>query len=170
MTGFLRDPDPSWTDRAAHEIAVWQDALGTALVACHHIGSTAVPDLAAKPILDLLPVVTDLDALTDATPTLVARGYEAMGAFGLPGRRYFRKSGPDDVRRVHAHAYASGDPAIARHLAFRDILRDDAATRLAYEQVKRAADVAACGDVDRYMDLKDSFIKANEARALSRYS
>ncbi len=170
MTGLLACPDPAWPARAQKEIARWADVLGPILLACHHIGSTSVPGLAAKPILDLLPVVGDLAALDAATPRLIGAGYEALGTFGLPGRRYFRRSGPDGTRLIHAHAYAMGDPAIARHLAFRDLLLTDPDTCAAYEKVKRSADAAAQGDISRYMQLKDTFVKEAEARALARFT
>ena len=166
MTHFLHAPDPSWPDTAAKAAALWQDALGAQFIACHHIGSTAVPNLAAKPIIDLMPVATSLKALDQARPALTAAGYEAMGEFGLPGRRYFRLSGESGTRLIHAHAYAQGDRAIARHLAFRNLLRQDAQTRAAYQDLKTRADAASSGDMTRYMDLKDSFIKTHEAQAL----
>ena len=165
---LLAPPDPNWPLLADAEGAVWRKALSVELIAIHHIGSTAVANLPAKPIIDLLPVASTLAALDRATPSLVAAGYEAMGPFGLHGRRYFRKSSPEGQRLIHAHAYAAGDPSIDRHLAFRDLLRRDPDIRAAYAEVKRAADAASGGDINRYMDLKDSFIKTHEALALRR--
>lgn len=165
---FLHEPDPDWPLRAATEIKLWHDALGPTLLVCHHIGSTSVPGLVAKPIIDLLPVVTSLDALRNATPKLVAAGYEAMGPFGLAGRLYFRKSARDGTRLIQAHAYEVGDLSIARHLAFRDMLRVDPHHRAAYDALKRDADARSGGDINTYMDLKDPWIKTHEAIALQR--
>lgn len=166
---FLRDPDPDWAIRAAVEIELWSGILGAGLLASHHIGSTSVPDLAAKPVIDLLPVVASLGDVQGAVPALSKSGYEAMGAFGLEGRLYFRKTAPDGVRLVQAHVYADGDPSIARHVAFRDMLRADPEIRQAYEDVKRHADTNCNGDINTYMDLKDPWIKENEQIALARY-
>ncbi len=167
--GLLAAPDPAWAEQAEAAKAVWRQALGADFVACHHIGSTSVPDLPAKPIIDLLPVATSLSALDKATDNLIAQGYEAMGPFGLPGRRYFRKSAPTGQRLIHAHAYAARDPAIARHLAFRNLLRSDPDIRAAYAGVKRQADQHANGDMTIYMDLKDPFIKTHEGIALTLF-
>ena len=166
---FIEDADPHWPTRAAAEIAIWSDVLGDALIACHHIGSTSVPNLAAKPVIDLLPVVTSRGALSAQTSALVAKGYEAMGAFGLEGRLYFRKSTPTGTRLIQAHAFAEGDPAITRHLAFRDLLRADPVIRQSYENIKRHADRTSKGDINAYMDLKDPWIKQHEHIALHRF-
>lgn len=166
---FLKDADPHWPTRAAEEIAIWSNVLGNTLIACHHIGSTSVPDLAAKPVIDLLPVVTSLSALSANAPALVTKGYEAMGAFGLKGRLYFRKSTPTGTRLIQAHAYAEDDPSITRHLAFRDLLRADTAIRQSYEDIKRHADLSCKGDINTYMDLKDPWIKKHEQIALHRF-
>lgn len=111
-------------------------ALGSAAVALHHIGSTAVPGLAAKPIIDILveaAVREAIDARTDAMETL---GYEALGEYGIAGRRYFRKI-VGGRRTHHVHAFIAGSFDIARHLAVRDRLRADSAEREAYAALKR---------------------------------
>ncbi len=163
---FLAAPDPSWPMQAKSEIERWQDVLGPKLIAAFHIGSTAVPGLVAKPIIDLLPVVESLEKLDALNPAITALGYEAMGTYGISGRRYFRKSAANGRRLIHAHAFAIGDPAIRRHVAFRDLLRSDPDISAAYQTVKIAADIAADGDMDLYINLKDGFIQMHEALAL----
>src|SRR5688572_26829142 len=74
--------------------------LGAELVAIHHIGSTAIPGLAAKPIIDLLPVVRQIDRVDALTPAFEAAGYRAWGEYGLSGRRYFTR---DDVSGLRTH-------------------------------------------------------------------
>ena len=163
---FLSPADTAWPMQAKLEIARWRDALDSTLIHCHHIGSTSVPGLMAKPVLDLLPVVTSVADLDAINHVITALGYEAMGEFGLPGRRYFRKNAADGTRVVQAHAYAIGDPSVRRHLAFRDLLRNDPKIRDAYQTVKVNADNAAHGDMERYITLKNNFIKTHEAIAL----
>ena len=84
----------------------------------------------AKPIIDILGVAESLAAIETATPRLVAIGFEAMGEYGEPGRRYFRLS-MAGARSHHPHVFAAGALPIARHLTFRDYL-------IAYPEVARA--------------------------------
>lgn len=166
--GLLAPADPQWPDHARVELSYWKAVLCHHLNSGHHIGSTSVPDLAAKPIIDLLPVVTSLAAVDALTSDIEYLGYEAMGEFGLAGRRYFRKSAPDGTRLFHTHVYALGDPSIERHLAFRDLLRTNPDIRKQYETLKTEADEAAQGNIGRYIQLKNDFIKFHEARALNQ--
>ncbi|RVT83901.1 GrpB family protein [Rhodobacteraceae bacterium CCMM004] len=159
--------DPGWAGAAAAEAARWLEAV-PGLIAVHHIGSTAVPGLPAKPILDLLPVFADAAAMEGARGAAEVMGYEWMGAFGLPGRRYCRRDDPATGRRlVHAHAYAASDPGVARHLAFRDLLRADAGTRDAYAAVKRTCADRHGDDPAAYGACKSAWIDAAEARAVA---
>ncbi|MBE3590695.1 MAG: GrpB family protein [Firmicutes bacterium] len=162
------DPDPGWPDRFQEEARRIRAALGEDCVYVHHIGSTAVPGLRAKPILDLMPVVRDIRAVDRRHGAMAELGYEGLGEYGLPGRRYFRKGG--DERTHHVHVYEVGHPDIDRHLAFRDYLRDhpDAARRygeLKAELARRFAD-----DVEAYMDGKHDFIQEMERAALAWWS
>lgn len=127
--------DPAWPAAYMDEAARLVAALGPALVALHHIGSTTVPGLRAKPIIDLLAEGTSLAAVDRAAPQIVALGYEAMGAFGIQGRRYFRKT--DAAGRTHhLHAFEAGSPHVHRHLAFRDYLRAHPQEAAAYAALK----------------------------------
>ena len=164
MRAVVTAPDPAWPDQFRQE-AERVSPLLPGLVYLHHIGSTAVAGLWAKPVIDMMPVVQDIEAVDEAAPALAALGYEAMGEFGLPGRRYFRKGG--DERSHHLHAYALGHPDIARHLAFRDFLRTHADVRDRYGALKRRLAAEVGGDIERYMEGKDGFIKATEQLALA---
>ena len=115
-------PDPAWAEGYRRERALLMPVFGPLLVELHHIGSTAVEGLWAKPILDLMPVVTSLEAVDRLDPELEALGYQCMGEFGIPGRRYFRKGG--DHRTHQLHVFQAGDRKnILRHLAVRGYLR-----------------------------------------------
>ena len=107
------------------------------LLGLHHIGSTAVPGLPAKPVIDLLGEVADLAAVDAAQAVLEGLGWRWRGENGVPGRRYFTRDDPDTGERMaHLHIHASGDAMIPWHLAFRDRLRTEPATAAAYEAEK----------------------------------
>lgn len=164
----LKEYDPLWPARAEAEAARWRAALGPTLIACHHIGSTSVPGLPAKPILDLLPEVTDLVALDAARPVIEAMGYDWQGEFGLPGRRFCRRI-ENGIGIAHAHCYAAGSPEITRHLAFRDYLRARPEIAADYAALKRRC-AAASPDMDAYCTCKDAWIKRHETLALKAHS
>lgn len=102
--------------------------LGSNCVAVHHIGSTAVPGLAAKPVIDIMPVVKSLNDVDCLASEFVKNGYEYLGEFGMAGRRYMRKGG--DERTHQIHIFAEKDTLnITRHLAFRDYMRVNSTVR-----------------------------------------
>jgi GrpB-like predicted nucleotidyltransferase (UPF0157 family) len=161
-------PDPEWPERAADEIARWTETVG-GLVTIHHIGSTSVPGLPAKPIIDLLPVFEDVDAQAKAQAAVEGLGYEWMGAFGLPGRSYARLDDPQTgTRLIQSHGYPQGHPDITRHLAFRDALRANAALRAGYTSVKAACAARHPEGGAAYGACKSAWIDKTEALALER--
>jgi GrpB-like predicted nucleotidyltransferase (UPF0157 family) len=160
--------DRAWADAAAAEGERLRGVLGGTLLAVHHIGSTAIPGIAAKPLLDLMPVVTSLAALDGLSAAVAALGYRAWGEYRLPGRRYFTRSDPASGRRlVQVHAYADGDPAIARHLAFRDYLRAHPAIARAYGCEKQRCRDLHPADSHAYSACKSAWIRMVEAEALA---
>jgi GrpB-like predicted nucleotidyltransferase (UPF0157 family) len=150
------------------EIGRWMEGVPE-LLKVHHIGSTSVPGLPAKPVIDLLPVFTDAAARDRAKAAVAALGYDWLGEKGLAGRAYARRDCPETGRRLfHAHCHAGGHPGIRRHLAFRDALRDNAALRAGYTSVK-AACAARHPDGGRdYQACKSEWIDQVEAKALQR--
>ena len=85
--------DPRWRLDYEKEKELIAGILGEEMVSIHHIGSTAVEGLKAKPVIDILPVVRDLEAVDALNRRVEAAGYECMGEFGIKGRRYYRKGG-----------------------------------------------------------------------------
>jgi GrpB-like predicted nucleotidyltransferase (UPF0157 family) len=160
--------DPAWPAAAAAEGRALADLLGPCLVAVHHIGSTAIPAIRAKPIIDLMPVVADLPSLDARRAALEAAGLGWRGEFGLAGRRYCTKDDPVTGRRLaQFHCYAVGDPAIARHLAFRDYLNARPAIARAYEMEKQRCRALHPRDSYAYSDCKHDWIRRIEAEALA---
>lgn len=159
--------DPRWA-RAAHDQArALAAAIGPALIETHHIGSTSIAGLCAKPVLDLMPVVRNLAALDARQGEIEALGYRWWGEYGLPGRRYCTLSDPDSgLRLVHAHCYQAGSAEVERHLAFRDYLRTHADIAAEYDAVKRGCRDSHRGDSHAYSDCKHAWIQRVEAQAL----
>lgn len=165
---FLSAPDPKWSEEARAEIARWQEGI-TGLLDIHHIGSTSVPGLPAKPILDLLAVFDTPQSQEASRGGLASLGYEWMGEYGLPGRSYARLDDPITGQRiVQAHGYATGHPDIARHLAFRDALRSNQALRVAYTSIKAACAARHPEGGEAYGACKSEWIRKTEAKALER--
>jgi GrpB-like predicted nucleotidyltransferase (UPF0157 family) len=160
--GFMRNIvvvpyNESWPHAYASEARRIEDALAPLAVTLHHIGSTAVPDLAAKPVIDVLLVIRNHRALDERTPAMEELGYEAKGEFGIRGRRFFTR-GPDEARTHHVHAYEKGHPEIARHLDFRDFLRAHPAEARRYGDLKARLASAHRDDIEAYIEGKASFI------------
>lgn len=159
---------PQWPALFEQEAAALRHALGEVAHRIHHIGSTSVPGLAAKPIIDILLEVTSLEALDALNPQMRALGYEPRGEFGIPRRRYFPKGEADRTHQIHA--FVTGDEHVVRHLAFREYLRAYPETAKEYGELKKAVALECQNDIERYCDGKDAYVKAVEARALRFYA
>ena len=129
-------------------------------VAIEHIGSTAVPGLGAKPIIDVMLGVADLALVEARVEALVAEGYRYVKEFELsiPDRRYFDKR-DGQPGRFHLHAVVKGSPFWVRHLAFRDALRADPALAERYWKVKQRMAARHPHDRTAYTEGKTDFIR-----------
>jgi len=160
--------DPSWIENFNKEAALIRQVFGDILVDIHHIGSTSVPGLKAKPVIDMLPVVTDLAKVDQLNDRMIEYGYEPMGELGISGRRYFRKGGYNRTHNIHVFQ-ADNYREILRHLAFRDYLRAHPEDAIAYGELKARLAALYPSDIESYMDGKDTFIKETEKKALEWY-
>ena len=141
-----------WPVRFESERRRLTDALGTTAVRIEHVGSTAVPGLAAKPILDILVSVEDPEDESAYSTALQEAGYELR--VREPGHRMFRT--PE--RDVHVHVWRSGGVEEQRQLAFRDRLRASAGARARYEDTKRSL-AGRYRDVNYYAEAKSAVIE-----------
>lgn len=155
------DYDAGWPARFAAERARVRQALGAWALGIEHIGSTAVPGLAAKPIIDMVVTVEDPEDESKTVPALTAAGYELR--VREPGHRMFRT--PE--RDVHVHIWSVEDPEVGRCLRFRDRLRDSPEDRRTYEQRKRVLARRDWTDMNHYADAKGPVIEAILAHAVS---
>lgn len=163
---IIADYDTRWPGLFDQEKVRITEALGEMVAAVEHVGSTAVPGLAAKPILDILVGVAGPGNLDRCVAPLVALGYEYVPAFEMsaPNRRYFRRSDAQGRRTHHIHAVPHGTRFWRRHLLFRDYLRQHPESARAYGELKRrlAADTPTGRE---YTFAKSAFVRSIEAQA-----
>jgi GrpB-like predicted nucleotidyltransferase (UPF0157 family) len=136
-----------------------RDALATADIEIEHIGSTAVPGLAAKPIIDIVVTVDDITAEEDYLDALLDAGYDLR--VREPRHRLVRTP----ARDVHVHLFERNDPAVDEYLLLRDHLRSDADDRALYESTKRILLSRRWDDMNDYADAKSDVILTIKARA-----
>jgi len=159
-----------WETRATAESARILSMLGSNGVAVHHIGSTAISGICAKPVLDLLPEVVSLPRLVEDKVHLLSLGYEWWGEYGIPNRRYCTLNDATTGRRlVQLHCFQTGDPEIERHLAFRDYLRANSAKAREYDAEKKRCSTLHPNDSHAYSDAKSSWITTHIAPAIAYY-
>jgi|GEM_PF-180562 len=147
--------NPQWSEMFASEAGLIKQALGDNCIKIHHIGSTSVPGLAAKPIIDMLPVVRNIQAVNQAAEAMESLGYEVKGEYGIAFRRYFQKN--KKARNHNVHIYQEGDPEIDRYLKFRDWMRSHPEDAKAYAKLKREL-AANSQDIMQYCNGKDVFV------------
>jgi len=157
--------DARWREAFAAEAGRVAVALGANVVAVRHIGSTAIPNIYAKPVIDLLVEVSDIREVDGQSAAMESLGYEVMGEFGISGRRYFRKDNREGIRTHQIHVFESDSAQVARHLAFRDYLIAHPAEAQKYSDLKRKLARENPQNMDAYIDGKDDFIKETDTKA-----
>lgn len=160
---LLVDYDPRWPELFFREADRIRGALGPRALRIEHTGSTAVPGLAAKPIIDMLLVVADSADESQYVPALEEAGYVLR--IREPGWREHRMfKGPDTA--IHLHVFSQGCPEVDRVLLFRDRLRSDAADRDLYARTKRELAQKDWRYPQNYADAKTAVVEEILARAL----
>jgi GrpB-like predicted nucleotidyltransferase (UPF0157 family) len=135
------------------------NALNGNAIAAYHIGSTAIPSIVAKPIIDILPVVENIEMVDDRNAEMEELGYEALGEFGIADRRYFRKDDGAGKRTHHVHVFPHGSKQIERHVNFRDFMNEHPVWAEEYSKLKLKLIAKHPDSIECYMDGKDEFIK-----------
>jgi GrpB-like predicted nucleotidyltransferase (UPF0157 family)/mannose-6-phosphate isomerase-like protein (cupin superfamily) len=158
------DHDPAWADWFEHLSAVVWPAVQDVAVRIDHVGSTSVPGLAAKPIIDLDVVVASAAAVRPAVRALQAIGYRWRGDLGVAGREaFFPPAG--DLPRHHLYLVVDGNQAHRDHVDLRDLLRRDPEASAAYGALKRKNAAEVDGDMDEYVARKHDLVTELLARA-----
>lgn len=154
--------NPEWPKLFELEALKIKDALGANCIAIHHIGSTSIPGLCAKPIIDILPVVRNIQEVDKATKAMESLGYEAKGEFGIAFRRYFQKG--KNKRTHNVHVYQEDDPEISRYLKFRDWMRSHNSDAESYGKLKLDLAKKHHHDILQYCNGKDAFVASIDAK------
>jgi GrpB-like predicted nucleotidyltransferase (UPF0157 family) len=155
----LAAPDPNWP--AAYILARDEilDLLPAPPLLIEHMGSTAVPGLMAKPVIDIIILVTDMEPTRQAMPRLARIGYEFRPAVSSPERLFLLRRDSNGVRSHHLHIHTDHSD-VQRHLLFRDQLRADATMRRDYEALKLDLALRNADDREAYAKGKDALIDA----------
>lgn len=145
--------DPTWPSLFQKESQALEKALGENLISIHHIGSTSVEGLSAKPIIDIIPQVKDILAVDKSNEAMAELGYTIKGEYGIPFRRFFSKP------HFNVHVFEQGSTEIERHLNFTAYLRAHPVYLKAYQQVKEDAAQKYTNDIVAYCNAKDALIQ-----------
>jgi len=159
-TIVIVDHDPQWSaeyERLRAHLAAHIFDLVLDIV---HVGSTAVPHLAAKPIIDLDIILASYEQFPHLTARLETLGYQHAGDGGIPTRERFKRPTSDDFYPHHLYACPVDSPELARHVLFRDYLRSDARARDEYAELKQTLAAQYRHDIDAYVAGKSQFIEA----------
>lgn len=160
------DYDLEWPARFQAERAIIEGAIGPHIVAIEHVGSTAVPGLGAKPIIDIMVGVRRLADADNCIEPLAAVGYQyhPQHEAEMPDRRYFDVQ--TGTRDAHLHMVEFGGPFWRRHIAFRDYLRTHPEALRRYDLLKRELAQRFGSDREGYTNAKTEFIRSIERTAL----
>ncbi|GEN83913.1 hypothetical protein SLU01_22250 [Sporosarcina luteola] len=160
----LTEYDENWVQLFNEEAQLWQSIFGDEIITFEHFGSTAVPGMKAKPVIDMMCLVKDINKIDTFNEYMHSLGYDVAGDWGIEGRRLFRKGGEN--RTHHIHVYEQDNRHIQRHLALRDYLRThpDEVERYTYlkEELAQKYD-----DTAFYSKAKKPFVNELEQRALN---
>lgn len=148
--------NPKWPQMFEQEAKNLKEIFGELAIAIHHKGSTSVPNLMAKPIIDITVEVGDIAKVDQLNQALSAIGYQPHGEYGMPLRRFFTKGDP---RSYHLHVWDKGHAEIEKDLLFRDTLIQNPHARLAYENLKQKLCTQHQFEPDKYTMGKDRLIK-----------
>jgi GrpB-like predicted nucleotidyltransferase (UPF0157 family) len=149
--------NPEWSQLADEETKRILEQLLIPVIGIYHIGSTSIPGIKAKPIIDFVMEVEDLDEVIRSVEVLEKLGYISKGEYGIPGRQFFTKD-TNNERSHHLHVFQKGHPDIERHLVFRDFLRANPEAAREYEKIKEKLAKRFPKKSGSYTEAKSDFI------------
>jgi GrpB-like predicted nucleotidyltransferase (UPF0157 family) len=149
--------NPEWSQLADEETKRLEESLSFPIIGIYHIGSTSIPGIKAKPILDFVMEVEDLDDVIAAIPDFESLNYESKGEYGIPGRQFFTRDS-DGERSHHLHVFETGHPDIQRHIVFRDFMRANPKAAQEYENLKETLAQRFPKQSGDYTEAKSNFI------------
>ncbi|MFJ5763666.1 GrpB family protein [Neobacillus sp. NPDC093182] len=165
MNIIVKDYDENWVQLFKTEEKIIREIFKDEIVEIHHIGSTAVPGLKAKPIIDIMPIVKNIEIINTFNAKMIEIGYEPLGELGIKGRRYFRKGGENRTHQIHIFQFDNAFE-IERHLAVRDYLKSHKKDVIEYGKLKEQLANEFPKDIEGYSSGKDDFVKNLERRAI----
>ena len=146
-----------WKNDYAEEEKVIKSVMRDELVSIHHIGSTSIPGIYAKPVIDIMVIVKDICKVDAFNNDMLNSEYFSKGEYGIKGRRFFVKG---QYNRTHnVHVYQTGHVEILRHLNFRDYLIVHPEEAKKYQNIKQALSEKFKFDINKYNEGKEAFIK-----------
>jgi GrpB-like predicted nucleotidyltransferase (UPF0157 family) len=153
----IEDYNPNWPAYFEEERGPLANAFGPYALDIQHVGSTSVPGLGAKPVIDIAVATGQYPLPEDVIARVVALGFEHRGEYGIPRRHYFRR-GSNGRYAVHVHALERTGEEYIRHLLFRDYLRAHDERAGAYEELKRHLAETVGEQREVYTEMKTDFV------------
>ncbi|MBD3109157.1 GrpB family protein [Bacillus sp. AGMB 02131] len=153
-----------WKALFLEESEKLKEVFGDEIINIYHIGSTSIPTIYAKPLIDIMVEVADIERIDRYNEQMKQLNYEALGEYGIPKRRFFTKGG--DNRTHHVHIFETGDAEIERHLTFRDYMIAHPQEAQSYSLLKQELAKKFPENMDGYIKGKDSFIKNIDRKAV----
>jgi GrpB-like predicted nucleotidyltransferase (UPF0157 family) len=157
--------NPIWRSLFQTESTQIAIALAGNFIEIHHIGSTSIETIYAKPIIDILVEVKSIDRVDGQNSEMEKLGYECMGEFGIENRRFFLKDNLDGIRTHHVHVFEVDSVQTVRHLSFRDYLNAHLEKAQAYSILKQGLAEKYPYNIKEYIEGKDTFIQEIDCQA-----
>lgn len=153
----IAEYDPDWILHYEKEARLLQSIFGDVALNIHHIGSTAIPGIKAKPIIDILITTNDINTIDRFDDQMERLQYAVGGEFGLPGRRFYCK-GDEEHCHFHVHIYEATNPSVEKYLLFRDYMIAHPTDAKAYESLKTDLATKYPNNRTLYTQSKGDFI------------
>lgn len=160
----LSDYTEDWKVMFEEEVKILKAIFGDEITSFEHFGSTSIPGMKAKPVIDMMCIVNEIEKIDSYNEQMNSMQYDVAGEWGIEGRRLFRKGGEN--RTHHIHFYQSDNPQIKRHIVFRDYLLANPEEASRYSQFKEAL-ANKYESTSDYSPAKKAFVSAMEKKALA---